>query len=353
MLFFEIFFIISPMLDALRSTFYREPPPPVLILPAEMPKLIFGPWEIKSRLDTLKEQAEDYLVSLHKPTQVENTRIEKDKKLLMKAFGRDLNEKELKNIVRTAYGISVSVEIDPSQPLALANTSTNTIVLNPLCILKPSDFPSDLHPANWAADRLYIDKLIRWISEKFEIAEEKLNALEGIFNYYYLPWLEHPGEFHHSLNFAVAHEVGHLHYQHWEINWGMPLTIILTASLTALLWSQTSLIIALASVIFIFKIMQIAVCCLRALYYRSHEREADLLAIKVLNSTKGAEIFLETCMRVENFMWGKVKWYEKLYHVVMTPDRVFHLEHGSFKTRLAEIKRAHTLQIQSAQPLRA
>jgi hypothetical protein len=323
-----------------------------------MPKPIFGAVEIKRRLDAIKEQAEDYLVSLHTPTHEENIRIKEDKNHLMKLLGKDLNKNDMKDIVKSAYGCRVSVKIDPSEEAAHADTSINSIVLNPLFILKPSDFPSDLHPSNWATDRDYIKKITKWISETFEIEEKKLSDLgNGLLNYYYIPWRKHPEQFHHSLNFAVAHEVGHLHYHHWNINWGMPLTIILTACLTALLWSQTSLIIALAGVIFIFKIMHIAVCCLQALYYQSRERDADLIAIKLLNSTEGAEIFMETCIKVENFIWEQLKWYEKLYNVVMNPKSTFHLEHGSPKARLAEIKKAHAsakpLQIQSAQPLKA
>jgi len=331
------------MLDAIRS-YFPSPPPPVLIIPANPPKPVFGIWEIKRRLDAIKEQAEDYLVSLHTPTLKEKIKIEEDKKFLKECFGKDLEEKELKDIVKSAYGCRVQVEIDPNEQMATANTLRNTITVNPLFILKPSDLPHDLQPTHWPIlDSVYIDKLSKWISEKFEIDEKNLSNLITQINYFSLSWQEHPDRFHQMLDFAVAHEVGHLHYQHRTYNWGLPLAIVLTAVLTTLLWSQTSLIIALACVIFIFKIMLIAARCLHALYYRKHEKAADLIAIKLLNRTEGAEILMETFRKVENFAWSRLNWPTKLFYALNHLQDILHLEHGSYKNRLETLKKAHLL----------
>lgn len=338
------------MINAVRTYFNPLPPPVIEAKP-------FDADEIKRRVENFADQAMEYRMALHTPTESEKADLEQ---LLIDCP----TERFRKDMTRSCYGCWVNVRVDPIYSGGFASVgpdvkATNWIAarrrfinLHPLMLLKPNDIPKELQLSGLDDPLLreddYYIKLLKWVCEKFNLEEKDFGELiefRGLFQTYLRFWKD-PESITNVQNFALAHEVGHLHHKHTSYMLDFVLSIVLTCCVTAVLFFNTSLLLVIAGATTTYLVSSVALRCFNLLYYRDDERVADLTALKLVKTTKGAELLFETIHKVQELIWKKIPWFQKIYLFAFYPEAFLHLSHPAPKDRIAYIKEAHLLESQ-------
>lgn len=298
----------------------------------------FDTAEINQRLAAIKDQAEGYLVTLHTPTPEEQ-------KTLAEKLKDCATENERKEITRAVYRCNIKVKIDPTfHGGAAAVTKWNKnnskkIYLHPLMLCNFNDFPEDLRPKANGELTLNSKRLDSWVIEKFNL---KKNLQADLSPMHFLLWYNSPN-INLIKDFAIAHEVGHLHHRHGSSLWNGVLFITLTASIGIVLCMTAPLIVAILVTIVAFVVLRIAARCFPYLFLkkRDDEKEADLTALKLVKTTAGAEDYFTAIQTVRQHLSKPVPWHKKVLQLINKPEVFFRLTHPEPNERIAYIKAAH------------
>jgi hypothetical protein len=329
------------MLDAVRSYFYPSPSTPLPIVeptpPVQPP---FDAAEIKRRLDALKDKAEGYLVTLHTPTADEQ-------KTLAEKLKDCATENERKEMTRAVYHCNIKVKINPTYNGGAAaitkwhKNNSKQIYLHPLMLCSFNDFPEDLRPdanGEFTPNEDYFKRLGLWVREKFNLKKNPQADLSQAMHF--LLWYNSPN-INHVKDFALAHEVGHLHHRHGSSLWNGVLFIALTACIGTILYMTTPLIVAILVTIVAFVVLRIAVRCFPYLVLnkRNDEKEADLTALKLVKTTAGAEDYFTAVQTVRQHFLKPLPWHKKVRQLISKPEVFFRLTHPEPNERIAYIKK--------------
>lgn len=308
----------------------------------------FDAAEIQRRLAAIKDQAEEYLVTLHTPTPEEQI-------TLQAKLSYSPAEKERQEIIREVYKCTVKVKIKPTHFGGAAavtkwhKNDSKRIYLHPLMLCNFNDFPEELRPnakGQFAPNDDYFKRLKSWVIEKFNLKENQLPDLSHAMHF--LLWYNSPN-INLVKDFIIAHEVGHLHYRHGKYQWYGLVVIAITACIASTLCMTTPLIVAISATIVTFLVLRIAARCFPYLILnkKDDEKVADLTAIKLVKTIAGAEDYFTSVLTVQQHFHRPSPWHKKVRQFFTQPEVLFRLTHPTPKERLAYIKEAYA----SAKPL--
>jgi len=308
------------MIGAISSYFYP-------------PKAAFGRTDVDQRLKEIQEQVMDILAPSEELSQEQQWQFS-----LAKAFHPNQSESEL----RRKYLPTVKVEVDPvlSSGFAAADISERKIVVHPLFLLKPDDLPEELRCTGPEDSHLkskeYFKQLTKWMGEKFKLQKKDLIGMEKLFPIYLSIW-ESGEDPSHFKEFTIAHEAGHIFHKHGAFPW--EILVGLVASSCAMVWFWGSLLL-IPMVVVAYKVSVVVPRCLRMLYYRSQEKEADLFALKHVGSIKGAETVFENVDKIQKIVRKNLSWCATISLLVSQPEHFFPLSHPAPLDRIAYLKEA-------------
>jgi len=301
----------------------------------------FDTAEIQRRLAAIKDQAEDYLVTLHTPTPEEQS-------TLKAKLNHSPAEKERKEIIRDVYHCNIKVKINPVYNGGAAavtkwyKNNSKKIYLHPLMLCNFSDFPKDLRPnakGQLRPNEEYFKQLKSWIVEKFGLKENQLPDISRAMHF--LLWYNSP-ILSSIKDFVIAHEVGHLHYRHIKPQWDRLLSVALTGCIGTVLVLTTPFILALLATIVSFLVSRIALRCFAYWIHKQkdNEKQADLTALKLVKTIDGAEVYFNSVQAVFENFHKPLPWHKKVRQLISQPEVFFRLTHPTPKERLVYIKKA-------------
>jgi len=307
--------------------------------------------ELWRRQAKIKEQATTYYEKIHIPTDEQVKKLEE----ILKEDGEcDHDSENYKTQRRFAHEVNVHVFVNPVISGGFAAAADRMLFVHPLFMLSPKDFPKELQLTGpkdpLLCDKMHLEKMKKWIVEKFEkypeVNEKNLGNLREFQSilYTHLKIWQNSEDLDQMRNFVIAHEVGHIFNKHdfFPSPWQRRFTIA-AGVCSAIGGALTSAIpVAIAATSIATEATYVGGKCLQILRSRKMEKEADLTALRLTGTTKGAEVFFNTLHEAGRNLKKRLSWPRFLANTILNPVAFFDLGHPALLDRVAYLKAAQS-----------
>jgi len=243
----------------------------------------------------------------------------------------------------TGKNCTIKVKVDPVTSYAAALTNTKTLYLHPLTLIEPNDLPPSLRVNGPNDPKLksphYFRQLKSYLAKTFNVDPGKLSNLRSIFDMHLRTW-KNPNLIKRIKRFAIAHEVGHIFYEHTTKSWDRFFGYLISVILSLALFELLPFLAAILCTIAIADISYRAFKALREYSEQYQEKEADLKALEVTRDFIGARAFFKALDKGYKNDWKNLNLVEKCKRYFLYPETLFHISHPSPQTRINYLRKA-------------
>lgn len=238
---------------------------------------------------------------------------------------------------------NVSVKISPLPDIIHTSLSHKTLLIHPLFLLSPEDFPTHLRVSGPEDAKIrssrYFSSLQKWLSREFHIQKSHLLGLEKKLLFHVHLW-KRPAMIDRIKRFAIAHEIAHLALRHKQGTWdwyvSLAVSVIATIALFALLPFAISVFLSMLATYSAFRFFAGA----RALLEKNDEIEADRAAVKATKDIEAAKACFAVLKEYQDFKWKNASLTQKMLTFLFRTEEILPISHPTPQSRTTYLTEA-------------